>query len=480
MANGLSLRVLDEWREMDCNCRLSVSSSGLEGYLSAVPEAPRSFTPEQLVDLFRAHGLVYGEDADAIAATCERLGRGLPVHDLVIAYGRPPVDAVPAWVEFKVRVSTQTPTYEESENGTVDYHKAHLFENVVAGDVIGDLLPPQEGVSGCSVCGEAVPFSQSEQVSPRAGQGVELRDGRFWAMSEGRVIFEDNVISVSDELLIDGDVDYGIGDIDFVGFVHIKHSVLEGYTVRAKKGIVVDHVVENTRIESDGDIRIGGMAGDGKHAVVRCSGNLTARYLHEVQVESAGDVLVGGEIMNCQLLSGGMVQASLIAGGSTLAASGIEVKRLGSDAGERTYVRSGVGFQHVAALDAVELRLKILREQRDALVDKKKDAPSGEHVRFDGQIEVLSEEVKKLNAERRQILSLDGDGQNAKINVRKALFDGVIIHLGHTEEKMQEYRSGTYSIIEHKGSELVYLSLTPLEKNARELEEELLRKEAEE
>ena len=239
-------------------------------------------------------------------------------------------------------------------------------------------------------------------------------------------------------------------------------------------------MVENTHIESDGDIELGGMAGDGTHGTIRCGGRLTSRYLHEVQVECAGDITVAGEAMNCRLLSGGSISAALIAGGSAIALGGIESNRLGSDAGERTYLRAGVDYRHLEDLEKLESGMGPLVREQSELAHRRVNADPEDLEEIDRLIQEVKLKIEQIDGQRREILKQGGSIQNAKINIRKALFDGVVIHLGHTQEVIQDYRSGACSIIEHLGRSLAYLPHSPLEKNAEELERALILQEQQE
>lgn len=475
-------RLLDDWREDDFECRLDLSEDELECYFSLLPSGPLSLTPDSLTELLKTHGVEFGVDAEAVAGVCNLLEHGKPVSDVLIASGRETEAPEDATVAFEVQPSSDVPRYEKRENGTVNYHRAHLFENVRSGETVGMLVPRKEGCSGCTVLGTSLPVPElREMPPPQAGENVNLTDdGRFIATCDGRVVFEDATVSVSDQLYIEGDVDYGCGDIDFVGYVHIKRSVREGFTVRAEKGLVIEHVVENVSIESDGDIQVGGVAGDGVHGVVRCGGNFSARYLHEVHVECAGNLVVSGEIMNCHLIVGGSIMAALLSGGTAYASAGFDVRRLGSDSGAHTYVRAGVGYDQVESMQEVDIQLDSLLQQKKELLSQEGQAQDDALESIRQRLDDLAAVIEVVEEARAAAYEGDGEGLNAKVNVAKAIFEGVTIHLGGTQEEVKEYRVGAYSIIEHAHSRLAFLPFTPLERNALELERELLRKEREE
>ncbi|MBN2703971.1 MAG: DUF342 domain-containing protein [Pontiellaceae bacterium] len=480
---GASKHLLEEWYEGGYGFFLHLSPDETQCFLTIIPEGePVGISPEQLAEVLKRHKITAAANLSVLEEVCGLLSQGKRATDLLVAEGFLPKPAVPEHIDFQVRVSTMVPSYDETEQGDIDYHHAHLFENVTAGQVIGLHVPRIVGEPGLTVLGNPIPVPPAASSSAlKTGAGVKLdSDGRYIAQLDGRVVFEDNRVSVTNELIIENDVDYEVGNIDFVGFVHVRRSIRPGFSVRAKLGLTVDHIAENTHIESDGDIKIGGMAGDGKYGTIRCGGNLTARYLHEVQVECKGNIVVTGEAMNCSLKSTGTITAALIAGGTTYGQGGIETNRLGSDSGGRTFVCAGVDFHHVGKLNEIKAQVGELQQKQHDLEKQKTDA-SGELLeKIQTQLNQLSDEILALQGERKKIFQQNQDAKNAKINVRKALFEGVVIRLGTTEETFRDYRVGSYSIIEHNRSLLKFVPYSPLNIAAAELEKELLLQEEQE
>ena len=233
--NGASImdseyKPFDQWHEEHCDIRLLLSVDESQCYLSMLPSQPLTMTDAELCEQLKQHGINTGLKTDVLEDVCSLINQGKPVRERLVAEGRPSEPAVPESIRFSVEVSTTKPSYEQLDHGKIDYHRTHLFENVAAGQGIGTLVPGKPGVPGCTVCGQAIPVPASAAMPPlRIGKGVAMQEGGSCvATMDGRVVFEENVVSVSDELIIDGDVDYEVGDIDFVGFVHVTHSVREG------------------------------------------------------------------------------------------------------------------------------------------------------------------------------------------------------------------------------------------------------------
>ena len=68
---------------------------------------------------------------------------------------------------------------------------------------------------------------------------------------------------------IDGNVDYAVGSINYVGDVHVHGDVLSGFSIQAMGDITVDGVVEACTIEAGGDLVVAkGIAGSDQ-AIIR-------------------------------------------------------------------------------------------------------------------------------------------------------------------------------------------------------------------
>ena len=469
----------DEWECDGCSYQLQLSSDETECWLSVIPDGKLEVFEDTLVNLLKEHGVIVGIEFDIVTKCCEAIAANEKVVCELIAEGTKPMEVVDASVEFLVRVSTSVPSYEVVEDEPVDFHQANLFENVHAGQLIGKILPEVLGMGGQSVRGWPIPIPEHKNVRIKFGAGVELRNkDELLATLDGRVVYEDSKVSVTNELKICRDVDYEVGNIDFVGFVHVCGSVGSGFKVRARQGLVVDQVVEHCHIESDGDIQLGGMTGQDDQGIIKCGGNLTAKYLHDVRVECQGDIDVKSEIMNSVVYSCGTITAALIAGGKTVALKGLEVKTLGSDGRVKTFLEVGIDYRFRSDVKHLFKQLIYLRDQLQKISEEIKE-PNHDHELLSKRKILLEDQKEKLLEVQQSTFNSLGESANAKVNIKKTIYDGVIIRLGNVEQQIHEDRNGGCSIIEHRGENLVFTRLTPLYINAREIEQQLVDKENE-
>ncbi|MGD9140529.1 MAG: FapA family protein [bacterium] len=466
--------------EIECCVTLTPNYRGLE------------FEASWLVEELAKAEVTFGLDKKAIEECCRKASAGEAVEDIIVARGKLPVPGEDGSIEFLVKPFDDTPEYEEDESGQMNFRETNLFENASEGQVIARSKPARTGEAGTTVQGKPIPVRDPARAPLRAGTGAKLSEDKqeVIATIDGRVIYRAGAVSVTEELVVD-DVDLSTGHIDFVGHVRVRGDVNDGFNVRGSKGIRISGAVGHCRLESDGDIRLGGMNGLENEGSIRCGGNLTANYLHEVNVECDGDVMVKNEVMNCSIKARGKITIpGLVAGGEYIALAGIDVGRIGSESGVKTYFTAGFDYEDIETIDRMReelvkigrleqgLSAKMLRLTRQAEKSKMSDRQMGVIKNLRAEIEDIHRQKKLIEAEVEGILEKSAPFANPKINIRREMNSGAVFRVGFTRTHVEDFRQGSCSIIEHRGREIKFLRLTPLSKNGREVEEELLAQEA--
>ncbi len=449
------------------------------------------FEPAWLIDELAKVEITFGLDRRAIEECCERAGRGEAVEEIIVARGKPPVPGEDGSIEFLVKPFDDNPEYDVSESGQVDYHETNLFENAKAGDVIARSKPARTGEAGTTVQGKPIPVRDPARAPLRAGAGAELNDEKneVIATKDGRVVYRGGSVSVTEELVVD-DVDLSTGNIDFVGFVRVRGDVYDGFSVRGEKGIRISGAVGHCALVSDGDIQLGGMTGMEGHGTIHCCGNLTANYLHEVEVKCEGDVRVKNEVMHCTIKARGKITIpGLVAGGEYIALAGIEVGRIGSGAGVQTRFTAGFDYDDIEIIDNLHddlgkierleqgLSARMMRLTRQAEKSRVSDRQIGAMEKLRSEIGDIHRQKKLIESEIAALVEKSAGAANPKINIRREVNSGALFRLGFTTRHVEDYREGSWSLIEHRERELKFLRLTPLARTARELEEELVAQE---
>ncbi len=464
-------------------CRVSIKVHDLEN----------SISPAELIGLLKTQDISEGLDLEQLAIFCTEAASGEDPQDFLLGTGKAPVPGEDGYFELFVDTGSEKIELEEDQQGRVDFKSIQSFTNIEPGQLLGTIYLPTKGIPGRTITGIPIPPQDGQPAKLTVGEGIVVSEDGTQAIADkaGRVIFENNRLSIAEEFVVSGDVDLSVGHINFNGFVDIKGDVLDDFNIKASKGINIAGAVGACRIEADGPVTIGTMAGMGS-GLIRCKGDFKARYLNHVTVECWGDVQVDNEIRNSTIKStcGIRIPKGLITGGRAIALEGIEAKILGSKAGGKTHLTAGIYFPEADRLNYLRTRLKSVAYQLKNISDTlpllhkkpletmRKALQEAIELRVDiltqRQVD-LAEERDELSEELASFKNAEHPTTNPKINALGAIKEGVIISLGETMEEFKHEVSGPVTIIEnsqHGG--LRQLSHSPLKISAEKLEKDAL------
>lgn len=493
----VGIKLISEIKEEAYDLRIESHHGQLECRVSIeVRDTDASISPAELMTLLKMLDISDTLDLEQLAIFCTEAASGENPQKFLLARGTDPTPGKNGYFELYVDTDEDSFELEEDDRGRIDYKNLQIFTNVEIDQILGTIVPPEKGLAGKTITGVPIPAPLGAPALLKAGEGVEFRNNgtEVVATKAGRVTFDNNVIAITEEFVVGGDVDLKIGHINFNGFVNIKGDVLDDFNIKATKGISVSGAVGACTLEANGPITIGTMAGMGL-GLIRCQGDLKARYLNHVTVECWGDIFIENEVRNSIIKATGMISVpkGLITGGQTIALEGIEAKTFGSRSGVKTYLTSGVYFPEADRLHFLRTRLKSIAYQLKKIAETlpalhKKPLDNMRRAlreAIDLRIGILTqrqvnlaEEREDLSEELANFKTEDHPTENPKINALYAIKEGVILNLNQTSEEVKHEINGPVSIIENsRQGGLRQLTLSPLKVSAEQLEEETLQEE---
>lgn len=338
-------------------------------------------TVEMLTRALAHMGITSGVEQAALEAAFAEALRTLRIQrDVVVARGTTAVRGCDAELAYKLDLESRAGT--EFEAGRMDYRERDTVHSVTAGELVCAVVAATHGVPRSDVLGKVTEPVHGKEIPFHAGHGVEEREpGRFYATRDGVAWASDGRIDVVDLFTRDGDVDYESGNLRAAhGAVHVRGSVRTGFQVHASAHLRIDGVVEDAKIEVGGSVEVGGGIMPSATGNVEAGGTVRAAFAQETRVRASGDIVLRNAALNCFLWAGGrvVIENGRLIGGTTLAAGGVVVRELGSDANVRTRVVIGesVGNEQFGKLrtevQAIQERLKALGIPagiEDALLD---------------------------------------------------------------------------------------------------------------
>ncbi len=340
------LRACEAWEaaSADAQCYCRVSADGLAAWIFVLPPVNGGAGPseEELYALLQKQGVNYGVLAGRILEICQSKNYLMLVQ---VAAGQPPVHGVDGDVidHFKRAAEIELLVRED---GTVDFRDLGWLQTVCEGEVICDILPPSPPESGTDVRGRPIAGRPGRWPSIPRGHGTHLAEGDtlLLASIDGVVSFSSQHFRVEPLLVVKGDVDIAVGNLDVVGGILVHGDVLEGFSLRATGSITVKGMVEAACVEAGGSIQVGlGINGNGV-GEVRAGGDLISKFIESARVVVGGRVLCES-IVNSTVSSDDAVLATqgrgVIIGGEVTARNLVEAKILGNRSSRSLSVHLG-------------------------------------------------------------------------------------------------------------------------------------------
>ncbi|MDX2131713.1 MAG: FapA family protein [Planctomycetota bacterium] len=409
---------------------IRISHDATEACLLVPPGCDRALlSPSSLLMLVQQAGVALTPQVrQAIGAIRPDTAQASPI---VIARAIPPTPGTNGRLEWAEGYAPDAPpSTPESGSGSVDHHAGRRYLHVRAGDVVGTLHPPTEGIDGCDVRGNAIRATPGRAAAVRLHASLSVDpDGRVIAQREGVLTLRDGEVEVSQALEINGPVDFSSGNIDFAGDVYISGGVRAGFRVKAGRALRVGGLAEASAIECAGDFDApGGMAGDGR-GTLEVGGTARVAYLDAVSGTIKGDLFVERELIACRLAVGGSVRspAGTVLGGTLALASSLDVRVLGSEAGTPTVVRLGDLPMDRAALAGAMRRVtaaraRLARCTEEELMLRVNPRPCA------AEKERLTEVAYELSEIRRAIVAAEADLAQLEALYRGRPRPSIVVH----------------------------------------------------
>jgi len=446
---------------------VDISSDGLEARITLnLPAEELSMDKREklvieILNTLKVTGVSYGITLENLRGALE------PGKPIVIARGIPPINGKNSIVKM---YEVTDPKPKIVENGSVNFYDLDLIHQVKAGDWLGERINPTQGVPGKSVFGT--------EIKPLAGEFLSLSYDRnsvemvreedkdvLYSLKTGAVHYIGDTIAVYDVLEINGDIDFNTGNIDFSGYVKIRGSVDENFTVKAEKDIEImgEYGIGGVdTIEStEGSIYIrGGIAGQNRAKII-CRKNLYVKYLSDVDVECGGSVYVGFYVRNSNIKAKQVIVDSprgQIVGGLVETDICVECADIGNRMETRTVIVVHGFNRNQMLLRLEELKNIIDENKKDLLklkaaIEKSRDENSkNENGLMQKTLQALravQENIRNFEREKLSIMNFIRTPGEGAVIVRRRIYPRVKLVIQNiTHETIEEAVAPTYIVKE--------------------------------
>ncbi len=451
---------------IDAVVEVSVDADHMSAFLTVIPaQGGRKVDREQVLGALKKAGVVHGILVSKIDAALV-LDR---IENKLVAQGTEAQNGSDSIFESLVP-EIGAGALKVDEHGRVDYRELELFITVKAGDPLMQRIPATVGVSGKNLLGEIIQAKPGKNYAFAKGlHGVKFDPRnyeRLLADIPGQPLLVTRGVNVEPTLTVKG-IDLSTGNLNFEGSVNISTDVKSGMKIRVTGDLIIGGTVEAAEIHAGGNITIrGGIIGHGdkvqdgnsRHDVahISCGGTISARFVENARIEAGDSIIVAEVVQHSELTATNHIivgkdgaRKGHIVGGTTRATQFIKAVVLGSPAGVRTEIETGLNPQLHSSVTALEIKLEKLHKEKEelerALVFSREN-PGRVNAETQQKIintqEKLQSDIDTNELEKTELETRLSLTANARVVVSKQVFGGVVVHIGHQFWQVKEDRDG--------------------------------------
>ena len=420
--------------------QIVVTRDKMEASLEIIlPPKCKPLHMETVLEKINASGIVFGLDQDAIKKAYDS-----PGNSVVIATGQQAIHGTNAQIKYHVTVADKARP-QELEDGSVDFKKMNLFTTVQQDDLLAEKILATPGVPGTDVLGHPVIAKPGKDLMLPVGKNVKVVDtNTIRAEIAGQLMIVNNKVNVLPIIEIKEDVDVSTGNIEFIGNVTVRGSVMPGFSVKADGNVEIFGSVSGGTVEGKNVVIKMGIQGMHR-GYVKAKENVVAKFIENATVHAGVEILVSDVVMHSRITAGKKVQVEgrrgLIVGGNIMAGEEIRAKVVGTQMSTSTELEVGVNptireeYQHIRReikkvevnLEQTQKALSILRamDQHTIPADKREMLLKLTKAQFHlvGQAETMRTRMKVIEGEFEEMRA-------GRIKVAEAIYPGVKVVVG--------------------------------------------------
>jgi len=320
---------------------------------------------------------------------------------LVIARGYPPGEGKAPEIVYHFETD-YLQAGKILEDGTIDWKDRGEIPQVDEGDLLAEIIPGVHGAVGMDVLGNEIPADPIAKVNLAAGKGVKKSSdrNRFVAGAKGTPNLSDNqTLTVSPILQIEGDVGIETGHIEFDGHIEVEGTVQSGYQIRGTS--LRAQGMNKAEIFVSGDVVvIGGIF----ESVIKCQGNVKAVHIHKSDIDAGGDLTIDKEIIDstvelqgtCQAVSGTIISSNIAA------RNGIVAQNIGTAMSKPSHLDVGVDHKLRRELSGLK-KMFAKSERKKKEITPKIKALRAESDQINGELGEVAQKQDQIMVQLRQL-----------------------------------------------------------------------------
>jgi len=288
-----------------------------------------SITYDDIIYVLKKNKVVHGIDHEVI----KNLLQGCMFDQaVVVASATLPRNGVDACIEEYVQVDA---SYKPKvfEGGKCNFKDMDTITQVHENDLLAVKIPASAGTNGTSVFGEPLPASPGQDLPLPGGENtvVSPEGTKLFAQQAGYLYRSEKGIAVGEVYVVNGNVDFSIGNLNYTGKVVIKKNINAGFEVKAGGDVFVSGEIEAARVISkEGSVRVeGGVFGKNTGSVTAAR-DVEATVVQDAEVFAEGIVRITKNAVNSQITATEGIECNTCIGGELKSYGSITVRMAGN------------------------------------------------------------------------------------------------------------------------------------------------------
>ncbi|SLM31670.1 hypothetical protein MTBBW1_410025 [Desulfamplus magnetovallimortis] len=312
------------------------------------------------------------------------------------------------------------------EDGTMDFRERGDIPQVEKGTVLAVKKSAVEGKVGKNIYNDTVRVKPARDIRLKAGKGTVLSEDRLKitaAVSGHPKLARDGTIFVYESFVVQGDVDYETGNIDYQGDVIIRGCIQNGFKVKGNN--IKAQSIDGATVLAEGNVTIDQGINE---ANISARGMLNAKFIQNSDITCLGDVTTERELVESKINSNGICTIKGVVINSKIAAKmGVYARQIGMEKAPASTVRVGIDTFAEKDLEIIGETLAKKENEQNQLREIIAES-HGNIYTAEAKIMRVSETKEQHDDERMDLLSkisaIDGnanEGKNKQAQMQAAL-----------------------------------------------------------
>ncbi len=365
--------------------KLIVQQDGNAAFLFKTPEFDRDISIGEIKELLESRNILHGVvENKLIALFIESDIFYKKVFK--IASGNAPEPSKNASIKYfftQNRLKAGT----IREDGTIDFRERGDIPQVEKGTVLAIKKNAFEGKVGKNIFNDIVRVLPARDVRLKSGKGTRLSEESLrviTTVSGHPKLARDGTIHVYGSFVVQGDVDYETGNIDYQGDVIIKGCIQNGFTVKGNN--IKAEEMDGGIVIADKNVTIGQGINESR---ISAGGSLSAKFIQNSTINCLGDAAIKKELVESSIECSGTCTIKGVVIYSQIAAKmGVYARQIGMQKAPPCTIRVGIDTFAKKDEEAIEHTL-----EREKIKEKEFK-------------EAITEAQKKMEAAKAKILRI--------------------------------------------------------------------------